>query len=94
MTRCIQQAPLRFKVTDLGGEAGGSGGVGEHTPLGVVCGHVPRGACCSVKVIVPVLVKGVVGVIHSVDQTIVEHLWRSCNPHKIYSKLASQWPGA
>lgn len=73
-------------MSDLSGEAGGSGGVGEHTPLGAVCGHVPRGACCGIKVIVPVLVKGVVCVIHCVDQSIVEHLWRSCNIHKIHYK--------
>ena len=66
-------------MTDLGSEAGGSGGMGEHTPLGVVCVHVPGGACCGVKVIMPVLVKGVVGVVHRVDQTVMEHLRRSCN---------------
>ena len=53
--------------------------MGEHTPLGVVCGHVPRGAGCGVEVIMPMLVKGVVGVIYSVDQPIMEHLGRSCN---------------
>ena len=53
--------------------------MGEHTPLGAVCRHVPGGACCGVKVVMPVLVKGVVGVVHSVNQTIMEHLRRSCN---------------
>lgn len=71
---------VQCEVTaNLGSEAGGSGGMGEHTPLGAVCGHVPGGACRGIKVIMPVLVKGVVGVIHSVNQPIVEHLRRSCN---------------
>ena len=53
--------------------------MGEQTPFGVVIGHVPGGACCGIKIIVPVLVKGVVGVLHGIDQTIMEHLGRSCN---------------
>lgn len=53
--------------------------MGKQTLLGVVCGHVPGGACCGVKVIVPVLVKGVVGALHRVDQPVVKHLGWSCN---------------
>lgn len=66
-------------TTDLCNKAGGSGRVGKQPPLGVVCAHVPRRACCGIKVIVPVLVKGVVRVGHSVDEAIVKHLGRSCN---------------
>lgn len=51
----------------------------KHTPLGVVCSQVPGRTCCGIKVIVPVLVKCIVGVVHCVDQTIMEHLGRSCN---------------
>ena len=46
--------------------------------LGVVCGHVPWGTCCGIKVIVPVLVKGVVGVGYVVDQAVVQDLGWSC----------------
>ena len=52
--------------------------MGEHASLGVVSGHVPGGAGCGVKVIMPVLVKGVVGVGYGVDESIVQHLRWSC----------------
>lgn len=77
---CFWKIPLLATgIAYLGGEVGGSGGVGEQTLLGVVSGHVPGGACCGVKVIVPMLVVSVVGVVNCVDQTIVEHLGWSCN---------------
>ena len=76
----FSETPLQSRTaTHLACEVGGSWGVGEHTPFGVVRGHVPGGACCGVKVIVPVLVKSVVGVFYCVDQSIVEHLGWSCN---------------
>ena len=51
----------------------------EHTPLGVVSGHVPRRAGRGVKVIVPVLVKSVVGIGYFIDQAIVQDLGWSCS---------------
>ena len=68
-----------YLVTHLCSKAGGSGWVGEQPSLGVVGAHVPRRACCGIKVVVPVFVKGVIGVGHSVDQPIVKHLGGSCN---------------
>ena len=62
----------------LGGEAGGSGGVGEQSLLRVVSGHVPGRTGCGVKVVMPMLVKGVIGVGYGVDQTVVQHLGGSC----------------
>ena len=62
----------------LGGEAGGSGGVGEQSLLRMVSGHVPGRTGCGVKVVMPMLVKGVIGVGYGVDQTIVQHLGGSC----------------
>ncbi len=65
-------------MTCLGGEAGGSGGVGEQSLLRVVSVHVPGRTGCSIKVVMPMLVKCVVGVSYGVDQTIVQHLGGSC----------------
>ncbi len=62
----------------LGGEAGGSGGVGEQSLLRVVSGHVPGWTGCGIKVIMPMLVKCIIGVGYGVDQTIVQHLGGTC----------------
>ena len=62
----------------LGGKAGGSGGVGEQSLLRVVSGHVPGRTGCGIKVIMPMLVKCVIGVSYGVDQTIVQHLGGTC----------------
>lgn len=62
--------------------------MGEQAPLGAVSAHVPGGACGGIKVIVPVLVKSVVGVGYSVDQAVVQHLWGVCSANTAVSDCA------
>lgn len=75
------QGMLEKQMPDLGFEGGGSGGVGKEALLGVVCAHVPWGTSCCIKIVMPVLVKGVVGVGYCVNQAVVEDFRWSCT-HK------------
>ena len=52
--------------------------MGKQSLLRVVSVHVPGRTGCGVKVVVPMLVKCVIGVGYGVNQTIVQHLGGSC----------------
>ena len=75
-------------TADLGSEGGSPGRVWEEPLLGVTCTHLPWGADCCVKVVVPVLVKLVGGVGYCVNQAIVQDLWRSCSVKRQWSSAA------
>ncbi len=52
--------------------------MGKESLLRVVGVHVPGRTGCGIKVVMPMLVKCIIGVGYGVDQTIVQHLGGSC----------------
>ncbi len=52
--------------------------MGKQSLLRVVSGHVPGRTGCGIKVVMPMLVKCIIGVSYGVDQTIVQHLGGTC----------------